>query len=103
MNCERRYARTMAHDHRAEDVLSTWTDELNAALHPLGILLSGVDAASIFPALVRASPLEMLRSVTDTEIVQIAEAANRYLETDQIGASQIRQAVEGTKRHWQDR
>ena len=92
----------MADDQRALAVLSTWTDELNAALHPLDILLSGADATSIFPELARGSPLEVLRSVTDTEIAQIAEAANRYCETDQIDARRIREAVEGTKRHWQD-
>jgi hypothetical protein len=93
----------MAHDQQALAVLSTWTDELNAALHPLDILLSGEDATSIFPELARGSLLEVLHSVTDTQIAQIAEAANQYCETDQIEASQIRQAVEGTKWHWQDR
>ena len=77
----------MAHDQQALAVLSTWTDELNAALHPLGILLSGEDATSIFPALARGSPLEVLRSVTDTQIAQIEEAANQYCETDQVDAS----------------
>jgi hypothetical protein len=92
----------MAYDQQDLDVLNTWTDELNAALHPLGILLSGVDAASIFPALARGPPLEVLRSVTDAEIANIVEAVNRYCETDRIDATHVREAVEGTKRHWQD-
>jgi hypothetical protein len=92
----------MAHDQKTLAVLGTWTDQLNAALHPLNILLSGEDAMSIFPQLARESPLEVLRSVTDTQIAQIAEAANRYCETDRIGASHIREAVERTKWHWQD-
>ena len=79
---QRPRARALAHDQQAPAVLSTWTDELNAALHPLGILLSGEDATSIFPELARGSPLEVLRSVTDTQIAQIAEAANQYCETD---------------------
>ena len=92
----------MAHDQKTLAVLTTWTHQLNAALHPLDILLSGVDALSIFPELARGSPLEVLRSVTDTQIAQIAEAANRYCETDRIGAGHIREAVERTKWHWQD-
>ena len=93
----------MAHDQQALAVLSTWTDELNVALHPLGLLLSGEDATSLFPELARGSPLEVLRSVTDTQIAQIAEAANQYCETDRIEASRLREAVQGTKWHWQDR
>ena len=93
----------MAHDQQALAVLSTWTDELNVALHPLGLLLSGEDATSPFPELARGSPLEVLRSVTDTQIAQIAEAANQYCETDQVDASRLGEAVEGTKWHWQDR
>ena len=92
----------MAHDEKTLAVLGPWTDQLNAALRPLDILLSGEDAMSIFPALTREPPLEVLRSVTDTQIAQIAEAANRYCETDRIGASHIREAVERTKWHWQD-
>ena len=92
----------MAHDQKTLAVLTTWTHQLNAALHPLDILLSGEDALSIFPELARGSPLEVLRSVTDTQIAQIAEAANRYCETDRIGANHIRDAVERTKWHWQD-
>jgi len=92
----------MAHDQRSLAVLSTWTDQLNAALHPLDILLSGVDALSIFPQLARGSPLDVLRSVTDTQIAEIAKAANRYCETDRIDASHIRLAVERTKWHWQE-
>jgi hypothetical protein len=65
----------MAHDQKTLAVLTTWTHQLNAALHPLDILLSGEDAMSIFPELTRESPLEVLRSVTDTQIAQIAEAA----------------------------
>jgi hypothetical protein len=84
------------------DVLSTWTDELNAALQPLGILLAGVDAASILSIPGRGPVLEKLRSVTEAEIVLIADAANQYCETDRIEASHIRKAVEGTKRHWRD-
>ena len=45
------------------NVLSTWTDELNAALDPLGILLSGVDAASILSLPKHGSVMEKLRSV----------------------------------------
>lgn len=93
----------MAHDQQTLAVLSTWTDQLNAALHPLCILLSGVDAMSIFPQLARGSPLEVLCSVTDVQIAQIAKAANRYCETDRTDASHVRQAVERTKWHWQDR
>jgi len=93
----------MAHDQQTLAVLSTWTDQLNAALHPLDILLSGVDAMSIFPPLARGSPLDVLRSLTDAQIAQIAEAANRYCETDRIDASHIREAVERTKWHWQER
>ena len=92
----------MAHDQKTLAVLTTWTHQLNAALHPLDILLSGEDAMSIFPQLTREPPLDVLRSVTDTQIAQIAEAANRYCETDRIRASHIREAVERTKWHWQD-
>ena len=92
----------MAHDQKTLAVLGTWAEQLNAALHPLNTLLSGEDAMSIFPQLAREPPLEVLRSVTDTQIVQIAEAANIYCETDRIGASHIREAVERTKWHWQD-
>jgi hypothetical protein len=84
------------------DVLSTWTDQLNAALQPLGILLSGVDAASILSLPGRGSALEKLRSVTEAEIALIADATNHYCETDRIEASHIRKAVEGTKWHWRD-
>jgi len=71
-------------------------------LHPLDILLSGEDAMSIFPELTRKPPLEVLRAVTDAQIAQIAEAANRYCETDRIGASHIREAIERTKWYWRD-
>ena len=84
------------------DVLSTWTDELNAALHPLGILLSGVDAASILSLPKRGSVLEKLRTLTEAEIILMADAANRYCETDRIEPSHIRNAVEGSKWHWRD-
>jgi hypothetical protein len=92
----------MTHDQQALNVLSTWTDQLNHALHPLDILLSGEDAISIFPELARGSPHEVLRSITDTDFARIAEAANRYCETDKINASHIRKAVERTNWHWQD-
>lgn len=93
----------MAQDQRSSAVLSTWIDQLNAALHPLGILLSGVDALSIFPELAHGSALDVLRSPTDAQIARIAEAANRYCETDRIGASHVKEAVERTKWHWQER
>jgi len=57
---------------------------LNDALEPLRILLSGEDAVSIVPARARGSPLEKLRSLTDAETANIAEAANRYCETDRM-------------------
>ena len=84
------------------DVLSTWTDELNAALQPFGILLSGADAASILSLPKRGSVLEKLRSVTEAEIILMADAANHYCETDSIQPSHIRKAVEGSKWHWRD-
>ena len=84
------------------DVLSTWTDQLNAALEPLGILLSGADAASILSPLGHGSVLMKLRAVTEAEIALLAAAANGYCETDNIGASHIREAVEGTRWHWRD-
>jgi hypothetical protein len=92
----------MAVEQRDLDVLNTWTDQLNNALDALGILLSGDDAASIFPALNRGSALEKLRSVTEAEIAQIADAANQYCETEKIGVSHIRNAVERAKWHWRD-
>ena len=84
------------------DVLSTWTDQLNAALVPLGILLSGADAASILSPLGHGSVLMKLRAVTEAEIALLVTAANGYCETDNIGASHIREAVEGTRWHWRD-
>jgi hypothetical protein len=85
------------------DVLSTWTDELNNALDPLGILLSGVDAASIWTGSTRLdSVLDRLRSLTEDDIIQIAHSANAYCETDQIHPRHIQKAVEGTKWHYQD-
>ena len=84
------------------DVLGTWTDQLNAALEPLGILLSGADAASILSPLGHGSVLAKLRSLTEAEIVLLADAANRDYETVNIEASHIRKAVEGTLWHWRD-
>ncbi len=85
------------------DVLSTWTDELNNALDPLGILLCGVDAASIWEGCTMLdSVLDQLRSLTESDINQIACAANAYCETDQIRPSHIQKAVERTKWHFQD-
>ena len=84
------------------DVLSTWTDQLNAALGPLGILLSGADAASILSPRGRGSVLTKLRAVTEAEIALLAAGANGYCETDNIEASHIRKAVEGTLWHWRD-
>ena len=82
------------------DVLSTWTDELNAALEPLGIMLSGADAASVLSLPKRGSVLERLRAATEAEIVLMADAANQYCETDRIEPRHIRRAVEGCQRHW---
>lgn len=84
------------------DVLSTWTDELNAALEPLGIQLSGADAASILSLPKHGSVLEKLRALTEAEILRMADAANEYCETDKIHASHIRTAVQETTRHWRD-
>jgi len=92
----------MAYDQQALDIVNTWTDQLNDALHPLNIRLSGDDATSIFPELARGSPLELLRSVTDSKLAEIAKTANQYCETDQIDASHIMKAVEQTLWHWQD-
>jgi len=75
---------------------------INAALQPLGILLSGADAASILSPPEHGSVLEKLRSVTAAEIILMADAANHYCETDRIEASHIRKAVEGSKWHWRD-
>jgi len=44
---------------------STWTDELNAALHPLGILLNGVEAASVLEPLKNRSLLATVRGATE--------------------------------------
>jgi len=67
---------TMAYDQQALDIVNTWTDQLNDALHPLNIRLSGDDATSIFPELARGSPLELLRSVTDSKLAEIAKLPN---------------------------
>ena len=91
----------MTYTQQDLDVLGTWTDQLNHALHPLDILLSGVDAMSILGLPKSGSVLEKLRSATDEEIVSIAEAANRYCETDRIEAGHIRLAIERSKWHWQ--
>ncbi len=85
---------------REQDVLNTWTDELNAALHPLGILVSGVDAAGILPVGAVTSPLEALRALTDADIISIAETANKEFATRQISAEDIRVAVARTRRHY---
>lgn len=82
-------------------VLSTWTDELNAALHPLGILLSGVDAASALGPF-KGAMLEVFRAVTEDDILRFTAEANRYCETDKITPRHIRDAIERTKQHWQD-
>lgn len=74
---------------------NTWTDELNAALHPLDILLSGVDAWSIFPA-----TIENLTALTDLDFVKIAATANRHLESDRVRPCHIKAAVEATLRQW---
>lgn len=74
---------------------NTWTDELNAALHPFAILLSGVDAWSIFPA-----TIENLTALTEIDFAEIAATANRHLESDRVRPSHIKAAVEATLRQW---
>jgi len=81
------------------EVWSTWADELNAALHPLGIRLSTVDAASALGPF-EGSILEMFRAATDADILRFTAAANAYCETDNITPAQIREAIERTKWHW---
>ena len=91
----------MTHPQQDLNVLSTWTDQLNYALDPLGILLSGVDATSILGLPKSGSVLEKLCSATEEEIVSIADAANRYCETGKIEMRHIRQAIERSKWHLQ--
>jgi len=80
----------------------TWADELNAALHPLGILLDGVGAATILDPLKNGSVLETIRAATEDDVRAFAEAANRFVETDTIKPSHIREAIDRTKWHWED-
>lgn len=81
------------------EVWSTWADELNAALHPLGILLSAVDAASALGPF-EGLMLGLFRKATDADILRFTAAANAYCETDKITPAQIRDAIERTKWHW---
>jgi hypothetical protein len=83
------------------DVLGTWTNELNNALYPFDILLSGVDAASILPFKLK-DVLQRLQDLTDEDIAKMAVAANEAFGTDGIEPAHIRTAVEGTKWNWQD-
>jgi hypothetical protein len=83
------------------DVLSTWTDSLAESLEPLGIEeVSGVDAASVLPTGFLDSAYEALWALTDEDFATIAADANRFFETDRIGADDIRRAVERTRWHW---
>ena len=84
------------------NVLSTWTDELNYALDPLDILLSGVDAASILPKGASRSAYQALQAFGEDDFRVIAERANQYCETDRIRPEQIRDAVGRTLRSWAD-
>lgn len=81
---------------------STWTDELNAALHPLGLLLSGVEAASVLEPLRDRSLLATLRAATEEDALRFAQAANRFLETSGITPAHIMQAIERTRWHCED-
>ena len=87
-------------DQADMDVLGTWTDGLNRALAPLDLLLSGEDAAAIFPALSEGRALAGLRVMTDKDCVRIAAEANAYLEIDRITAGHIAEAIAYTLRHW---
>jgi hypothetical protein len=87
----------MTDDRNPTGIENTWTDELNAALHPLDILISGADAWSIFPA-----TIENLTSLTDTDFVRIAATANQFLETDRVRPSHIKVAVEATRQQWRE-
>jgi hypothetical protein len=88
---------------RGRDVLNTWTDELNAALAPFGILLSGADAASILPSGDLASPYDALRAYAEDDFVAIAKQANEDCSTDRIRTDHIRDAVRRTLWHWDER
>lgn len=81
---------------------STWTDELNAALHPLGILLSGVEAATVLEPLGNRSLLATVRAATEEDILRFAQTANAFLETDQITPAHIREAIDRTKWHYKN-
>ena len=85
----------MTDDKQPTGIENTWTDELNTALHPLDILISGADAWSIFPA-----TIENLASLTDTDFARIAAAANQYLESDRVRPGHIKAAVEATRQQW---
>lgn len=80
----------------------TWADELNAALHPLGFLLDGAEAATILEPLKDRSLLARVRAATGDNVLQFTQAANRFLETDTITPAHIRGALERTKWHYKD-
>ncbi len=87
----------MTNNKQPAGIENTWTDELNAALHPLDILISGADAWSIFPA-----TIENLASLTDTDFARIASTANQYLESDLVRPGHIKEAVEATRQQWRE-
>jgi len=82
-----------------QDVASTWTDGLNRALAPLGLSVSGEDAANFCPALAPGA-LASLRAMTDADCARIAAKANAYLEIDRVTAAHIAEAVAYTLSHW---
>lgn len=83
-------------------VWGTWTDELNAALHPLGIALDGVEAATILEPLRGRPLLDALRAASEDDVRKLAEEANRFLETHMVTPAHIRTAIDRTKWHYQD-
>lgn len=89
-------------DARDNQIMVTWTRELNASLTPLGIIMDGVDAASVLPRAVVESPYQEFRALGESDFTAIANAANEYCETDRITYEQIRDAVARTRWHWSD-
>ncbi|MBY0566645.1 MAG: hypothetical protein K2P70_05005 [Hyphomonadaceae bacterium] len=58
---------------------STWTDELNAALHPLGVLLDGAEAATVLEPLKNRSLLATVRAATEEDVLRFAQGQTTFL------------------------
>ena len=81
---------------------STWTDELNAALHPLGFLLDGAEAATVLEPLKDRSLLATVRTATEEDVLRFTQAANLLLETNAITPAHVREEIDRTKCHYKD-